>query len=156
MKFNLEKDIVFFDVESTGLNILRDRIIQIGLIKHFADSSEPVELELLINPGGVLISEDAFKVHGISSEDVAKKPTFKQVAQQIFDFIGDADLSGYNAIRFDIPMLMEEFYRAGFDFNIDDRRLIDVQRLFYKMEPRTLSAASVSYTHLTLPTICSV
>ena len=141
MKFNLKKDIVFFDVESTGLNILRDRIVQIALIKHFADGREPEELEMLINPGAVLISEDAYKVHGISPKDVANKPTFSQVAKQIFEFIGDADLSGYNAIRFDIPMLMEEFYRAGIDFNLDDRKLIDVQRLFYKMEPRTLSAA---------------
>ena len=150
MKFNLTKDIVFFDVESTGLNILRDRIIQIGLIKYFADGREPEELELLINPGPVLISEDAYKVHGISSKDVANKPTFDQVAQQLFDFIGDSDLSGYNAIRFDIPMLMEEFYRAGFDFNIDDRKLIDVQRLFYKMEPRTLGAAFRFYCDKTM------
>jgi len=141
MKFNLKRDIVFFDIESTGLNILKDRIVQIALIKHFADGREPEELELLVNPGPVLISEDAYKVHGISAKDVANKPTFDKVAKQIFDFIGNSDLSGYNAIRFDIPMLMEEFYRAGIDFEIDDRKLIDVQRLFYKMEPRTLSAA---------------
>lgn len=141
MEFNLKRDIVFFDIESTGLNILRDRIVQIALIKHFADGSEPEELELLVNPGTVMISEEAYKVHGISAKDVANKPTFDKVAKQIFDFIGDADLSGYNAIRFDIPMLMEEFYRSGIEFGIDHRKLIDVQRLFYKMEPRTLSAA---------------
>ncbi len=141
MEFNLKRDIVFFDIESTGLNILRDRIIQIALIKHFADGTEPEELELLVNPGPVLISEEAYNVHGISATDVANKPTFDKVAKQIYEFIGDSDLSGYNAIRFDIPMLMEEFYRAGIEFEIDHRKLIDVQRLFYKMEPRTLSAA---------------
>ena len=141
MEFNLKRDIVFFDIESTGLNILRDRIVQIALIKHFADGRPPEELELLVNPGAVLISEEAYKVHGISAQDVANKPTFDKVAKQIHDFIGDADLSGYNAIRFDIPMLMEELYRSGIDFDIEHRKLIDVQRLFYKMEPRTLSAA---------------
>lgn len=144
MEFNLKKDLVFFDVETTGLNILRDRIIQIGLIKYSPNQSEPIELELLINPG-IPISEESMKVHGITPDILRNKPSFNQVAQQLYDFIGDADLSGYNSNRFDIPMLIEEFDRAGFDFDLDKRKLIDVQRLFYKMEPRTLKAAHKFY-----------
>lgn len=146
MRFNLKKEIVFFDIESTGLNILRDRILQIALIKYFPGDKEPEELEMLINPGLVLISEEAQRIHGISSKDVANKPTFDQVAKKLYDFIGDADLGGYNSNRFDIPMLMEEFNRVGIDFRIENRNLIDMQRLFYKMEPRTLSAAHKYYT----------
>ena len=144
MQFNLKKDIVFFDIESTGLNILKDRILQIALIKYTPNQTEPTELSLLINPT-IPISDEAMGVHGISQADVADKPTFPQVAKQLFEFIGDADLGGYNSIRFDIPMLMEEFNRAGYDFNLDNRNLIDAQRLFYKMEPRTLNAAYKFY-----------
>jgi len=140
MKLNLQRDLCFFDIEATGLNVIRDRIIQIAIIKYFADGKEPEELSLLINPG-IPISEEAMQVHGILPKDVARKPTFQQVAEEIYDFIGDADLAGYNSNRFDIPMLMEEFHRVGFEFEIDNRRLIDVQRIFYKMEPRTLKAA---------------
>lgn len=144
MQFNLKKDIVFFDVESTGLNIIKDRILQIALIKYKPNEPEPEEIKMLINPG-IPIGEEAMKVHGITPEDVANKPTFPQVAKELFEFIGDADLGGYNSIRFDIPMLMEEFDRAGFEFELDNRNLIDMQRLFYKMEPRTLSAALKFY-----------
>ncbi|MCF8247957.1 MAG: 3'-5' exonuclease [Saprospiraceae bacterium] len=140
MQFNLKKDLCFFDLESTGLNVIRDRILQIGIIKYFKDGREPAELEMLINPG-MPIGAEAMSVHGITPKDVANKPVFEQVAQQIFDFIGDADLAGYNISRFDVPMLMEEFARAGLDFDVDKRRLVDVQRIFYKMEPRNLKAA---------------
>lgn len=91
----------------------------------------PKELTFLINPG-IPISEEAIKVHGITPSDLANKPTFQQVAQEIYDFIGDADLAGYNSNRFDIPILMEEFDRYGFDFSIEQRKLIDVQRIFIK------------------------
>ncbi|MBK6621392.1 MAG: 3'-5' exonuclease [Saprospirales bacterium] len=140
MKFNLTRDLCFFDLESTGLNVIRDRIIQIAIIKYFAKGREPEELSMLINPG-IPISEEAMRVHGITPKDVANKPTFVQVAQKIYDFIGNADLAGYNSNRFDVPMLQEEFARAGIDFDIDHRRMIDVQRIFYKMEPRNLRAA---------------
>lgn len=139
-QFNLTRDLVFFDVETTGLNVIRDRILQIALIKYPKNNSTPIELTLLINPG-VPISEEAMAVHGISPKDLANKPTFQQVSKQIFDFIGNADLAGYNAARFDIPMLMEEFDRVGIEFDMSKRRIIDVQRIFYKMEPRTLKAA---------------
>jgi DNA polymerase-3 subunit epsilon len=144
MDFKLKKDLVFFDVETTGLNVLRDRILQIAIIKYFRDGREPASLKMLINPG-IPISEESMKIHGITPADVANKPTFQQVAAQLYDFIGDSDLAGYNSNRFDIPMLMEEFHRAGFDFDIENRRLIDVQRVFYKMEPRTLRAAYKFY-----------
>ena len=140
MEFNLTRDLVFLDVETTGLNVLKDRIIQIALVKYRPGQQDPLEMKMLINPG-IPISEESMKVHGITPADVAGKPTFPQVAKSLYEFIGNADLAGYNSNRFDIPMLMEEFDRSGLDFDIDKRRLIDVQRLFYKMEPRTLRAA---------------
>jgi DNA polymerase III subunit epsilon len=140
MSINLKKNIVFFDVETTGLNVIRDRILQIALIKLRPGTEEVEELTMLINPG-IPISEESMGIHGITPKDLANKPLFHQVGKQIFDFIGDADLGGYNSNRFDIPMLLEEFHRAGFDFSLDNRRLIDVQRIFYRMEPRTLKAA---------------
>ena len=140
IKFNLDRDLVFFDIESTGLNVMKDRIVQIALIKYPKGGEEPIEKEMLVNPG-IPISEESIAIHGITPEKVANKPTFIQVAHEINDFIGNADLSGYNSDRFDIPMLMEEMARAGIDFDIDNRRAIDVQKIFYKMEPRTLVAA---------------
>lgn len=144
MKFNLTRDLCFFDVEATGLNVIRDRIIQIAIIKFFADGREQEELSMLINPG-IPISAEAMSIHGITPKDVARKPVFQQVAQQLYDFIGDADLAGYNSNRFDVPMLMEEFARVGIEFDVERRRTIDVQRVFYKMEPRTLQAALKFY-----------
>jgi len=141
MEFNLKKPIVFFDLEATGLSVVRDRIVQIAMIKYTPNKQEPEEINLLINPGATLISKEAMEVHGITNEDVARKPTFEQVAQKLYDFIGDSDLAGYNSNRYDIPMLMEEFHRAGMELNMDNRHSVDVQRIFYKMEPRTLRAA---------------
>ena len=140
IKFNLDRDLVFFDIESTGLNVMKDRIVQIALIKYPKGGEEPIEKEMLVNPG-IPISEESIAIHGITPDKVSNKPTFIQVADEINDFIGDADLSGYNSDRFDIPMLMEEMARAGIDFDVDNRRAIDVQKIFYKMEPRTLVAA---------------
>jgi len=144
MNLQLERNLIFFDIESTGLNVIRDRIIQLAMIRYHKDGSAPIEKCYLINPG-IPISEEAMAVHGITPKDVANKPTFLQLAKEIFEFIGDADLAGYNSNRFDIPVLMEEFARAGIDFDIDSRRTIDVQRIFYKMEPRTLAAAYQFY-----------
>jgi DNA polymerase III subunit epsilon len=137
---NLERDLVFFDVETTGLNVVRDRILQIGLVKMYKNGQPKEELCMLINPG-IPISEESMSIHGITPRDLANKPTFQQVSQKLWDFIGNADLAGYNSNRFDVPMLMEEFARVGMEFDISNRRLIDVQRIFYKMEPRTLKAA---------------
>lgn len=148
-QFNLERDIVFFDIESTGLNVLKDRIVQIALIKYPAGGGTPEELELLVDPG-IQISEEAAAVHGYTNEQLEGKPKFADVAQQIFDFVGMADLAGYNSDRFDIPMLVEELARCGFDLDVELRRCIDVQKVFYKMEPRTLSAAYKLYCDKTL------
>ena len=139
MKFNLQKDLAFFDIESTGLNVIRDRIVQLAVVK-YKPNGEILEKEWLINPG-IPIAKEAFEVHGISSQDVANKPTFKQLADEIHSFMRDCDWAGYNSNRFDIPMLLEEFYRAGITIEMDSIKTIDVQRIFYKMEPRTLSAA---------------
>jgi DNA polymerase III subunit epsilon len=143
-EFNLKNDLIFIDLETTGLNVLRDRIIQIGMIKYSNNKNESEEIEMLINPG-IPISEEAIKVHGILPSDLKNKPTFDQVADKIYKFIGNSDIAGYNSNRFDIPMLIEEFARVGLDFEVDNRKLIDIQRLFYKMEPRTLSAAYKFY-----------
>lgn len=141
----LEKPIVFFDIEATGLHVIRDRIVQIALIKYLPDEDLPIECCHMINPAPVEISIDAQSVHGICQSDVENCPTFSEIANELWAFIGDADLVGYNSDRFDIPMLMEEFARVGLDFTLEGRRTIDVQTIFYKMEPRTLSAAYSFY-----------
>jgi len=140
MQFNLTKDIVFFDIEATGLNVIKDRILQIALIKYEPSNPDAKELTLLIDPV-IPIAEEAIAVHGYTNEMLVGKPKFEEVAKEIFDFIGDADLAGYNSDRFDIPMLLEELNRAGFALDLGIRKSIDVQKIFYKMEPRTLAAA---------------
>lgn len=139
-QFNLDRDLCFFDLESTGLNVVKDRIIQIAILKFTKENSEPLELSMMINPG-IPISQESMDITGIQPQDLRNKPTFGQVAQKIYDFIGNSDLAGYNSNRFDIPLLMEEFHRVGIDWQVEDRRLIDVQKIFYKMEPRTLRGA---------------
>jgi len=141
IKFQLDREIVFFDLETTGLNIIRDRIVQIALIKYFPGDREPIEFKTLVNPGDVQISKEAEAVHGISQEMVADQPTFSDIADELYAMFFDADLGGYNSNRFDVPMLMEEFARAGLELDLSKRRLIDVQKIFYRMEPRTLCAA---------------
>jgi DNA polymerase-3 subunit epsilon len=140
MKIDLKNDLIFLDIEATGLNVVRDRIVQIAMIKYPADGTSHSQLVQMINPG-IPISEEAMAVHGILPKDLANKPVFQQVADELYNFIGDADLAGYNLHRLDVPLLMEEFNRVGKDFNIDHRKFIDVQRIFYKMEPRDLRAA---------------
>ncbi len=140
MDFNLDRDLIFFDVETTGLHVIRDRIIQLAMIKFFKDGRAPVEYNQLFNPG-IPISEEAYRIHGIGPEQVANKPTFQQMAKSIYEFIGDADLAGYNSNRFDIPILAEELYRCGYVLDLERKRTIDIQRIYYKMEPRTLRAA---------------
>jgi DNA polymerase-3 subunit epsilon len=141
----LTNDIVFFDLEATGLNIVQDRIVQVGFVKIFADGRPSEELELKINPT-VPVSPEAEAIHGLSNEMLASEPTFKDVAQRLYDFIGEADLGGYNSNRYDVPLLQEEFYRAGIYLDTSKRRLIDAQQIFYRMEPRTLSAALKFYS----------
>jgi len=143
-EFNLDNDIVFFDIESTGLNVLKDRIIQIALIKYKKDGSQPEEREFLVNPM-IPISAEAMQVHGITPDMIKDKPPFSEYPQEIADFTGDADLAGYNSDRFDLPMLTEELFRNGIELNAEERRTIDVQKIFYKMQPRTLKAALQFY-----------
>ncbi len=144
MNFKLDRDLCIFDIESTGADVYKDRIIQIAIIKYFANGQDPVEKSYMVNPQQA-IRPEAIEIHGITNEMVKDAPSFKQLAVELFDFIGDADLGGYNSNRFDIPMLMEEFGRCGLDFSLEGRRLIDALQIFYKMEPRTLKAALKFY-----------
>ena len=144
MEFDfLRNDLIFLDVEATGANFLKDRIIQLAMIKYHPDGTY-VEWNELINPG-IPISDEAFAIHKIDASMIARKPTFIQRAEKIRTFIGDADLVAYNSYKLDIPLLMEEFARAGIDWSIDSKKIIDVQRIFHKMEPRTLRAALKFY-----------
>ncbi len=145
MELNLIKPIVFFDLETTGINVGKDRIVQIGMIKVMPDGSE-IEYTQLVNPG-MHIPEESSRLTGITDVDVAMSPTFKEIAQEIIDFIGDSDLAGYNSNKFDIPLLVEEFLRNGIDFDLNGRNLVDVQNIFHKMEQRTLIAAYKFYCH---------
>lgn len=144
MNFNLDKDLVFFDIESTGPDVVKDRIMQIALIKYPKDGGPAIEKDYLINPQ-YPIKDEALKVHGITIDKVRNQPTFKEYAQELYDFLAEADLAGYNSNRFDIPMLTEEFGRVGMRFSMEGRRLLDALQIFYKMEPRTLKAAYQFY-----------
>jgi DNA polymerase-3 subunit epsilon len=135
----LHKPLLFFDIESTGLSVLKDRIVEISFIKLLPDGSEH-RREYLLNPT-IPISAEATAVHGITNEMVKDKPTFAEVAHEMYDFIGNADLSGFNALKFDIPMLVEEFMRCDLDLDLASRDIVDVQLIFHKMEERTLAAA---------------
>ena len=143
MELNLTRPLAFFDLETTGLNITNDRIVEISILKAMPDGSQKT-LTRLINPT-IPIPPETTKIHGITDEDVKGKPTFSEVANELNQFLHNCDLSGYNAIKFDIPMLVEEFFRAEVNFEIKNRRFIDVQNIFHKMEQRTLKAAYQFY-----------
>ena len=143
MNLNLLRPLAFIDLETTGTNISEDRIVQIAVLKVFPDDKEDIRTRL-INPN-IPIPVEASNVHGIYDKDVVNEPTFKQIAQSLLDFIGDSDLAGYNSNKFDFPLLMAEFARCGIDFNLEERNIIDVQSIFFKMEPRTLKAAYKFY-----------
>ncbi len=145
MLLNLEKPIVFFDLETTGVNVGTDHIVEICLLKVNPDQTTE-QLVHRVRPvdsdgKSIHIPEFTTAIHGISDADVADKPSFTQLAPEIASFIGDADLAGYNSNKFDVPLLVEEFLRAGLKFDLKSRRLIDVQNIFHKMEQRTLKAA---------------
>ncbi len=143
MKLNLKRPLAFFDLESTGVNVASDRIVEISILKALPNGDEDVKT-LKIKPL-IPIPLESSLIHGIYDEDVKDASTFKEVAQEIIDFIGDADLAGYNSNRFDIPMLMEEFLRVGINFDIEHRKFVDVQNIFHQMEQRTLRAAYKFY-----------
>jgi DNA polymerase III subunit epsilon len=142
-QLHLKKPIVFFDLETTGLDIGTARIVEISMFKVNVDQ-EKETLTLLINPG-IPIPPETTAIHGISDEDVKDKPDFKACAKTILEFIGNADLSGYNILRYDLPLLAEEFLRYDILFDISNRSVIDVQNIFHKMEPRNLAAAYQFY-----------
>jgi DNA polymerase III subunit epsilon len=143
MKLNLRNPIVFLDLETTGINISSDRIVEISLLKIHPDGREESKT-LLINPT-IPIDAKVTAIHGITDEDVKDAPTFNQVAKNLANFIEGCDLAGYNSNKFDIPLLAEEFLRANIDFDMRKRKFIDVQVIFHKMEQRTLSAALKFY-----------
>ncbi|MCU0415873.1 MAG: exonuclease domain-containing protein [Cytophagaceae bacterium] len=139
-KLNLTKPIVFFDLETTGTNITMDRIVEISMVR-VSPPDEKVEIKTFrVNPG-MPIPQGASDVHGIFDSDVADAPHFNEIAPTVSQFMKEADLAGFNCIRFDIPLLIEEFARGGIEFDISKRRLIDAQKIFHTMEPRTLGAA---------------
>ena len=148
MNINLTKPLVFLDLETTGLNIASDRIVEISILKLSPDGAQQT-LTRRINPE-MPIPPEVTKVHGISDADVANMPTFKQVAREIANLIDNSDLAGYNSNRFDIPLLGEEFLRADVDIDVKARKWIDVQNIFHKMEQRTLSAAYKFYCEKSL------
>ncbi len=135
----LTRPIAFMDLETTGVDLCNDRIVEIAIVKLLPDGSRQTKRKL-INPQ-IAISAEVTAIHGITNEMVKDAPTFKEVANEIKQFLDNSDLGGYNSNRFDIPMLMEEFLRAEIDVDLTDRKMIDAQHIFYKMEPRTLTAA---------------
>ncbi len=139
----LKKPLAFIDLETTGVNPGIDRIVEIAIVKILTDGTKSVKRKL-INPG-IPIPKGASDVHGITDDKIKDAPPFKQVAQELKQMLDGCDLAGYNSNRFDIPLLMEEFLRAEVDFDMKSRKLLDVQNIFHKMEPRTLSAAYKFY-----------
>jgi DNA polymerase-3 subunit epsilon len=143
MQLNLKNPLLFFDIESTGLSVATDRIVEISAVKIMPNGDQEIKTRRL-NPT-IPISPEAQAIHGISNEDVANCPTFKEVAKSLANWMSGCDFAGYNSTKFDIPMLAEEFIRAGVDFDFRKRKLVDVQNIFHKMEQRTLGAAYKFY-----------
>ena len=143
MNLNLKRPIVFFDLETTGVDTSKDRIVEISMIKVWPDGKEEVKTRR-INPE-MPIPAEATAVHGITDADVADAPRFAQVAKSLEEFIRGCDFGGFNSNRFDLPMLVEEFMRAGLNVDLKRRRFIDVQNIFHKKEQRTLVAAYKFY-----------
>jgi DNA polymerase III subunit epsilon len=143
MKLNLRIPLCFFDLETTGINITQDRIIEIAVIK-VMPNGEVIRKSNFVNPG-IPIPAESTAIHGITNEQVADKPTFKEIAKDYVRFFEGADLAGFNILKFDVPMLVEEFLRSGVEFDYSRKKLIDAQKIFHLMEKRTLSAAFKFY-----------
>jgi len=143
MNLNLTKPIIFFDLETTGTNIATDKIVEISILKVFPNGNKESKT-WLVNPE-MEIPQPSIDVHGITNEKVAAEPTFKELAPKVNEMIADSDLAGFNSNRFDIPLLAEELMRAGIDFDMKNRKAIDVQVIFHKKEQRTLSAGYQFY-----------
>ncbi|MEN8884758.1 MAG: 3'-5' exonuclease [Winogradskyella sp.] len=143
MQLNLNNPICFFDLETTGINISKDRIVEISVLKVYPNGNEESKT-WVVNPE-MPIPPEVTAIHGISDADVADKPTFKALSKEIYNLIKDSDLGGFNSNRFDIPLLAEELLRADIDFDMKGRQSVDVQTIFHKMEQRTLTAAYKFY-----------
>ncbi len=143
MKLNLKRPIIFFDLETTGVDTSKDRIVELSMIKIMPDGEKIIKTRR-INPQ-MPIPESSTAIHGISDEDVKDCPTFTQIAKSLEQFIAGCDFGGFNSNRFDLPVLVEEFLRAGVDVDLKRRKFIDVQNIFHKLEQRTLVAAYKLY-----------
>ena len=139
MQLNLDRPIIFFDLETTGTSVTSDRIVEISLIKVFPDGHTE-EKTRRINPERH-IPEESTAIHHITDDDVKNAPTFRQIAKSLFELFADSDIAGFNSNKFDVPLLIEEFGRAGLSFDVSGRSFVDVQGIFHKMEQRTLVAA---------------
>lgn len=148
MNLNLKSPIAFFDLEATGINISTDRIVEIAILKVHPDQRQEMKT-MRINPT-IPIPKEVSLIHGIYDEDVKEAPTFKDVAKELHQFLVGADLAGFNVLKYDIPLLVEEFLRAGIDFDIEKRNLLDAQKIFFLMEKRNLAAAYKFYCNKTL------
>ena len=143
MELKLSKPICFFDLETTGTNVAKDRIVEISILKVFPNGNKESKT-WLVNPE-MTIPDEVVAIHGISNEKVANEPTFKELSREIFKIIKDCDLAGFNSDRFDIPLLAEEMLRSDIDFELKNMLSVDVQTIFHKMEKRTLGAAYKFY-----------
>lgn len=143
MNIKLNKPLCIFDLETTGVQVTKDRIVEMAAVKIHPDGTEEIK-RWLVNPG-MPIPPETTAIHGISDDDVADAPTFKEIGGEIINFIGNSDLGGYNCNKFDVPLFVEECLRNGFDFDLDKRKVVDVQNIFHRMEQRTLSAAYKFY-----------
>lgn len=139
MELKLNKPLCFFDLETTGTNVVSDRIVEIAILKIYPNGNKESKT-WLVNPE-MKIPAEASAIHGITDEKVASEPTFKELSHTIWNMIKDSDLAGFNSDRFDIPLLAEEMLRVGIEFDLKNRNTVDVQAIFHKMEQRTLSAA---------------
>lgn len=148
MKLKLKNPLAFFDLETTGINISQDRIVELSILKIHPNGNEESWTEL-INPG-IPIPAETSLIHGIYDEDVKDAPLFKDLAKNLMKFLEGCDLAGFNILKFDVPMLVEEFLRAGINFDVSKRKLIDSQKIFHLMEKRNLSAAYKFYCNKTL------
>lgn len=143
MSISLKRPIAIFDLETTGINITQDRIVEIAILKIHPDGTQET-YEKRVNPEKEM-TEEIIAIHGISNEDVKDCPTFAEIAQEVKEFVNDCDFGGFNSNKFDVPVLVEEMLRVTDDFSIENRKFIDVQNIFHKMEQRTLSAAYKFY-----------